>query len=74
MVLHNAKELKEQYLGEDALQDKEKYSLILQWKAMSVTVNVIMKFPFSPIALMKKGQTANWVSPSVSRVWNSERS
>ena len=41
---------------------------------MSVTVNVIMKFPFSPIALMKKGQTANWVSPSVSRVWNSERS
>ena len=44
MVLHNAKELKEQYLGEDALQDKEKYSLMLQWKAMSVAVNVIMKF------------------------------
>ena len=43
---------------------------------MSVTVNVIMKFLFSPIALMKKDQTANWVSPSssVNRVWNSERS
>ena len=31
---------------------------------MRVTVNVIMK----------KDQTANWVSPSVNRVWNSERS
>ena len=41
---------------------------------MSVTVNIIMKFLFSPNALMKKDQTANWVSPSVNRVWNCERS
>ena len=41
---------------------------------MSVTVDIIMEFQFSPIALMKKDQIANWVSPSVNRVWNSERS
>ena len=44
---------------------------------MSVTVNVIMKFLFSPIAhaliIMKKNQTANWVSRFVNRIWNSER-
>ena len=73
MVLHNAKELKEQYLGEDALQDREKYSLMLQWKAMNVTVDVIMKFLFSPKA-PKQNQTANWVSHSASRICNSERS
>ena len=71
MVLHNAKELKGvdkgQYLGEDALQDKEKHSLILQWKAISVTVNIIMKFLFSPKG-PKKNQTANWVSHSANRI------
>ena len=41
---------------------------------MSVTVDIIMEFQFSPIALMKKDQIANWVIPSVNRFWNSERS
>ena len=51
MVLHNAKELKDQYLGENVCGTKRNTVLILQQKVMSEVVETIMNLHFSFIAL-----------------------
>ena len=46
MVLHNAEEPKDQYLGENARGTKRSTVLILQQKAMRENADIIMKFHF----------------------------
>ena len=49
MVLHNAEELKDQYLGENVCGTKRNTVLMLQQKAMRENADIIMKFHFKSI-------------------------